>query len=75
MCKRRVGPLSPGPSTSKSLVSETVTLENRFDALEGMEVESGPPPSTEDIERLYNANLAIEVEKAINQSQPPPDLL
>ena len=64
----RVGPLSPKPSTSKSLVSETVVLENRFDALEGMEVESGPPPSKEEYIRQYYADLAIEVEKSINQN-------
>ena len=42
----RARPPSPQPSTSKSLDSELVPLANRFDALEGMEVDLRPPPST-----------------------------
>ena len=42
----RARPPSPKPSTSRSLESESVAVENRFSALEGMDVDIRPPPST-----------------------------
>ena len=41
----RTRPLSPKPSTSKSLEPELVATANRFSALEGMEVDTRPPPA------------------------------